>query len=46
MIPRSMRRSSPTAIAGSRVELIPKSGHIPQVEQMEATYTAVSAFLG
>jgi pimeloyl-ACP methyl ester carboxylesterase len=34
-----------TRIADSRVELIPKSGHIPQVEQMESTYTAVSAFL-
>ena len=34
-----------TRIADSRVELIPKSGHIPQVEQMEATYTAVSAFI-
>jgi pimeloyl-ACP methyl ester carboxylesterase len=34
-----------TRIADSRVELIPKSGHIPQVEQMETTYTAVSTFL-
>jgi pimeloyl-ACP methyl ester carboxylesterase len=34
-----------TRIAGSRVEIIPKSGHIPQVEQMETTYAAVSAFL-
>ncbi|MFF0144141.1 pimeloyl-ACP methyl ester carboxylesterase [Amycolatopsis sulphurea] len=33
-------------IADSRVEIIPKSGHIPQVEQTETTYTAVSAFLG
>jgi pimeloyl-ACP methyl ester carboxylesterase len=32
-------------IAGSRVEIIPKAGHIPQVEQTEATYAAVSAFL-
>lgn len=32
-------------IADSRVEIIPKSGHIPQVEQTETTYTAVSAFL-
>ena len=34
-----------TRIAGSRVEIIPKSGHIPQVEQMETTCAAVSAFL-
>lgn len=34
-----------TRIEDSRVEIIPKSGHIPQVEQMEATYAAVSAFL-
>ena len=32
-------------IVNSRVEIIPKSGHIPQVEQTEATYAAVSAFL-
>lgn len=32
-------------IANSRVEIIPKSGHIPQVEQMDTTYAAVSAFL-
>ncbi|WP_301650505.1 alpha/beta fold hydrolase [Streptomyces arenae] len=32
-------------IANSRTEIIPKSGHIPQVEQTEATYAAVSAFL-
>jgi pimeloyl-ACP methyl ester carboxylesterase len=32
-------------IGDSRVEIIPKSGHIPQVEQMEPTYSAVSAFL-
>jgi pimeloyl-ACP methyl ester carboxylesterase len=32
-------------IRDSRVEIIPKSGHIPQVEQMEPTYSAVSAFL-
>lgn len=32
-------------IADSRVELIPKAGHIPQVEQTEATWTTVSAFL-
>ena len=32
-------------IADSRVELIPKAGHIPQVEQTEATWIAVSAFL-
>jgi len=34
-----------TRITGSRVEIIPKSGHIPQVEQTETTYAAVSAFL-
>jgi pimeloyl-ACP methyl ester carboxylesterase len=32
-------------IADSRVEIIPKSGHIPQVEQMEATYGVVADFL-
>ena len=34
-----------TRIVGSRVEIIPKSGHIPRVEQTETTYAAVSAFL-
>ena len=32
-------------IANSRIEIIPKSGHVPHVEQMEATYSAVTAFL-
>jgi pimeloyl-ACP methyl ester carboxylesterase len=32
-------------ITDSRVEIIPKAGHIPQVEQTAATYSAVSAFL-
>ncbi|OUS81985.1 alpha/beta fold hydrolase [Rhodococcus sp. NCIMB 12038] len=33
-------------IRDSRVEIIPKAGHVPQVEQMEMTYSAISAFLG
>lgn len=33
-------------IAGSKVEIITGSGHIPQVEQAEATLRVVSAFLG
>jgi len=32
-------------IANSRVELIPKCGHIPQVEQMDTTYNLVTRFL-
>jgi pimeloyl-ACP methyl ester carboxylesterase len=27
------------------MEIIPKAGHIPQVEQTEATHAVVSAFL-
>jgi pimeloyl-ACP methyl ester carboxylesterase len=32
-------------IAGSQVQIIPDCGHIPQVEQLEATYDAVRRFL-
>lgn len=32
-------------IGSSRVVLVPDCGHIPQVEQMETTYAAVSQFL-
>jgi pimeloyl-ACP methyl ester carboxylesterase len=32
-------------IANSRVELVPKAGHIPQVEQTDTTFDVVSAFL-
>jgi len=32
-------------IEGSRVEVIERCGHIPQVEQMETTYALVSEFL-
>jgi pimeloyl-ACP methyl ester carboxylesterase len=32
-------------IAHSTIEIVPKSGHIPQVEQMETTYAAVTDFL-
>jgi pimeloyl-ACP methyl ester carboxylesterase len=32
-------------IADSRVELVPKAGHIPQMEQTDTTYDVVSAFL-
>lgn len=32
-------------IADSRVELVPKAGHIPQMEQTDTTFDAVSAFL-
>jgi pimeloyl-ACP methyl ester carboxylesterase len=35
-----------SAIAGSRVEVIPDCGHIPQVEQMETTLKLVQEFLG
>lgn len=45
LIPAVYAEEFASRIRGSRVEIIPKSGHIPQVEQMETTYTAVSAFL-
>ena len=45
LIPAVYAEEFRSRIADSRVEIIPKSGHIPQVEQMEATYSAVSAFL-
>ena len=32
-------------ITGSRVEIIPKCGHIPQVEQIDTTYALVSKFM-
>jgi pimeloyl-ACP methyl ester carboxylesterase len=32
-------------IAGSQVEIIPRCGHIPQVEQIDTTYALVSKFL-
>ena len=32
-------------ITGSQVEIVPKCGHIPQVEQMESTYALVTRFL-
>jgi pimeloyl-ACP methyl ester carboxylesterase len=45
LIPAVYAEEFRTRIADSRVEIIPKSGHIPQVEQMEATYSVVSPFL-
>ena len=45
LVPAVYAEEFRSRIRDSRVEIIPKSGHIPQVEQMETTYTAVSAFL-
>jgi len=33
------------AMAGSRVEIVPDAGHIPQAEQMETTLELVRDFL-
>lgn len=33
-------------ISGSRTEIVPKAGHMPQVEQREATHALVEEFLG
>ena len=32
-------------IAGSRVEILDDCGHVPQVEQLERTWTAIGGFL-
>lgn len=45
LVPAVYAEEFRSRIADSQVEIVPKSGHIPQVEQTEATYTAVSAFL-
>jgi pimeloyl-ACP methyl ester carboxylesterase len=45
LVPAVYAEEFRSRIRDSRVEIIPKSGHIPQVEQMETTYTAVSTFL-
>jgi pimeloyl-ACP methyl ester carboxylesterase len=45
IIPSSYAHEYGKRIAGSTVHVLPDSGHIPQVEQMEATLELVSAFL-
>ena len=45
IIPSSYAHEYGKRIAGSTVHILPGSGHIPQVEQMEATLELVSAFL-
>ncbi|GAA4561046.1 alpha/beta fold hydrolase [Pseudonocardia xishanensis] len=45
IIPSSYAHEYGKRIAGSTVHVLPGSGHIPQVEQMEATLELVSAFL-
>jgi pimeloyl-ACP methyl ester carboxylesterase len=46
LIPAVYAEEFATRIRGSQVELIPGSGHVPQLEQPEKTWAAVSAFLG
>ncbi len=46
LIPSGYAEEFRTRIAGSRVEIIPNCGHVPQVEQIERTWAAVTAFLG
>lgn len=46
LIPVSYADEFAQRIAGSRVELIDQSGHIPQLEQREQTTARVLAFLG
>ena len=45
IVPVSYADEFATRITDSRVHVLPDSGHIPQVEQMEATLELVSAFL-
>ena len=45
IIPSSYAYEYGKRIAGSTVHVLPGSGHIPQVEQMEATLELVSSFL-
>jgi pimeloyl-ACP methyl ester carboxylesterase len=45
LVPPSYAEEFRTRIHDSRVEIIPKAGHVPQMEQTEATHAAVSAFL-
>jgi pimeloyl-ACP methyl ester carboxylesterase len=45
LVPKVYAEEFRTQIAGSRVALIPKAGHVPHVEQMEPTLAAVTAFL-
>lgn len=45
LVPVAYAQEFGRRIAGSTVTTIPGSGHIPQVERTEETYTAVSAFL-
>jgi pimeloyl-ACP methyl ester carboxylesterase len=46
LVPVGYARQFEAAIATSRVEIVPNAGHIPQVEQMEATLALVRGFLG
>jgi pimeloyl-ACP methyl ester carboxylesterase len=46
LIPAAYAKEFSTAIAGSRVEIVRDSGHIPQEEQMETTLAIVRGFLG
>jgi pimeloyl-ACP methyl ester carboxylesterase len=45
VIPAAYAHEFGKRIRGSRVELIANCGHIPQVEQMQATLDIVSSFL-
>jgi len=45
LIPAVYAEEFRTRIRNSRVEIVPKSGHIPQVEQADTTYQLVADFL-
>lgn len=45
LIPAVYAEEFHSRIAGSQVQIIPNSGHIPQVEQTDATFKVVSSFL-
>lgn len=45
LIPAVYAEEFRSLIGDSRVELVPKSGHLPQVEQLDTTYGLVESFL-
>jgi pimeloyl-ACP methyl ester carboxylesterase len=45
LIPASYADEFAARITGSKISIIPQSGHIPQLEQTEATYSVVHEFL-
>ena len=45
LVPAAYAKEFGMAMAGSRVEIVPDAGHIPQAEQMETTLELVRDFL-